>query len=46
MELIAFGAIQTATVAMHADGSGAGSSLRSWVLNYNNLSEHPVEFPV
>jgi len=38
MELIAFRAIQTATVAMHADGSSAGSSLRCWVLNHNTTS--------
>jgi len=31
-------AIQTATVAMHADGNGTGSSLRSWVLNYVTTS--------
>jgi len=33
-------AIQTATMAMHADGNGTGSSLRSWVLNYITTSVH------
>jgi len=37
-DVTAWRAIQTATVAMHADGNGTGSSLRSWVLNYITTS--------
>ena len=33
-DVTAWRAIQTATVAMHGNGNGTGSSLRSWVLNY------------
>jgi len=40
--------IQTATVAMHADGSGTGSSLRTFMgaQLHQNLSKHPVGFPM
>jgi len=37
-DVTAWGAIQTSTVAMHADGNCTGSSLRSWVLNYITTS--------
>ena len=38
-DVTAWRAIQSAMVAMYADGSGTGSSLR-------NLSKHPVGLPV
>ena len=37
-DVTAWGAIQTATVAMHADGNGTGSSLRYRVLKYITTS--------